>query len=275
MQNVVNVQQAEAWNGWEGELWASNAERYDGMLDDFNAALFAAAQIDRAHRVLDVGCGTGRTTRLAAGQATRGRAVGVDISAPMVARARADSADIPNIEFVQADAQVHPFPEAGFDVAISRGGVMFFADLVAGFSNIRRALRPDGRLAFISPAAPDPDGDYARATAALGEFMKKPSPASLGMMSMVDPVRIDEVLDSAGFRDIAVEKVEADQNLGENADDAAEFVCSLAPVQFNLRHLDKSTVDRLRAELSSGLQPHETAQGVRVGGTVWLASATC
>lgn len=268
---MINIQQAEAWNGWEGELWASNPGRYDGMLDDFNAALFAAAGIDRDHQVLDVGCGPGSTTRLAAARARR--AVGVDISGPMVARARADAAGIENVEFVHADAQDHPFPEAGFDVAISRGGVMFFADPVAAFANIGRALRPGGRLAFISPAAPDPDGDYARATAPLAEFMTRPSPASIGMMSLAAPERIREVLDAAGFRDIAVEKVQATENLGENAADAADFVCSLAPVQFNLRGLDRSTADRIRDEVRSGFRPHETPQGVQVRGTVQLTSA--
>ncbi|RKT87571.1 Methyltransferase domain-containing protein [Saccharopolyspora antimicrobica] len=268
---MTDNQQAEAWNGWEGELWASNPERYDGMLDDFNAPLFAAAGIGGDHRVLDIGCGPGSTTRLAAERAAH--AVGVDISAPMVTRARADATGIANIEFVLADAQVHPFPEAGFDVAISRGGVMFFADPVAGFANIRRALRPGGRLAFISPTTPDPDGDYARATAALAEFMTRPSPAATGMMSLAAPERIREVLDAAGFRDIAVEKVQATENLGANAADAADFICSLSPVQFNLRDVERSTVDRIRGEVAAGFRPHETPQGVQVRGTVWLTSA--
>ncbi|MCI2420738.1 methyltransferase domain-containing protein [Saccharopolyspora sp. K220] len=271
---VVNIQQSEAWNGWEGRLWAENPDRYNGMLDDFNAALFTAAEIDEGHQVLDVGCGTGRTTRLAAELATRGRVAGIDLSAPMLARARADAAGIPNIEFVQGDAQVHPFPEAGFDRAISRGGVMFFADLVAGFANIRRGLRPGGRLAFIGPTAPNPDGDYTRATAALAEFMSGPSPAARGMMSMVDPARIDEVLTEAGFRDITVNRVEAIEVLGEDAAAAAEFICSLGPVQFNLQGLDKSTVDKIRDEVRAGLRRYETPQGVQVPGTVWLVRAT-
>ncbi|MEV0701766.1 class I SAM-dependent methyltransferase [Saccharopolyspora sp. NPDC050389] len=274
MRSVVNTQQAEAWNGWEGELWAENPDRYNGMLDDFNAPLFAAAEIDEAHRVLDVGCGTGRTTRLAAGLAARGRAVGVDISAPMLARARADAADIPNVEFVQGDAQVHPFPDGGFDVAISRGGVMFFADLVAGFANIRRSLRPGGRLAFIGPTAPNPDGDYARATAPLAEFLRGPSPAARGMMSLTAPDRIREVLTGARFGDITIDRTEATEALGADAADAAEFVCSLGPVRFNLQDVPKSTVDRIRDEVRAGFEPYETPQGVQVRGTVWLVRAT-
>ncbi|MER7012478.1 methyltransferase domain-containing protein [Saccharopolyspora sp. NPDC000359] len=269
---MTNAKQAAAWNGWEGQLWASSPERYDGMLDDFNAPLFAAAGISEVHRVLDVGCGPGSTTREAARRAAY--VVGIDISTPMVNRARADASGIDNIEFVRGDAQVHAFPKAGFDVAISRGGVMFFDDLVAGFTNIRRALRPGGRLAFISPTTPDPGGEYARATAALAEFLTRPSPAASGMMSMPTAEHIREVLDRAGFRDIAVEAVQATENLGVDAADAADFICSLAPVQFNLRDVDKSTVDILRDRVADGFRPHETPQGVQVRGTVWLTSAT-
>ncbi|SDZ27519.1 Ubiquinone/menaquinone biosynthesis C-methylase UbiE [Saccharopolyspora shandongensis] len=272
MRSVANTQQSEAWNGWEGELWAKNSSRYDGMLDDFNAPLFAAAEIVETHQVLDVGCGTGHTTRLAAELAAR--AVGVDISAPMLARARADAAGIPNIEFVQGDAQVHPFAAGGFDVAISRGGVMFFADPVAGFANIRRSLRPGGRLAFITPTAPNPEGDYARATAALAAFLRGPSPAARGMMSLVAPDRIREVLAEAGFGDITIDQTEATETLGANAADAAEFVCSLGPVQFNLQDVPKSTVDQVRDEVRAGFEPHETPQGVQIRGTVWLVRAT-
>ncbi|MGP3913217.1 class I SAM-dependent methyltransferase [Nonomuraea sp. 10N515B] len=101
--------------------------------------------------MLDVGCGTGQTTRLAARTAPHGHALGVDLSEPMLARARATAIaeGITNLRFEQGDAQVHPFPEGGFDVAISRGGIMFFADPVAAFANIGRALRPSGRLAFV------------------------------------------------------------------------------------------------------------------------------
>jgi len=150
--DVTNIQQAEAWNGYEGRHWADNQTRWDAVADGINPHLFAAAAIGVDDRILDIGCGNGRTTRLAASLAARGRAVGVDLSAPMLARARASAeADgLANVEFRQADAQVHPFERAAFDVAMSRGGVMFFADPVTAFHNIGTALRPQTAV-WLSP----------------------------------------------------------------------------------------------------------------------------
>src|SRR5690349_22478622 len=122
MQAIVNTRQAEAWNGWEGAHWARNRARYNAIVGAFNDDLFRAAAIAPDDRVLDVGCGTGHVTLLAARRASRGHVVGIDLSAPMLERARADAAaqDLANVRFEQGDAQVHPFPDRGFDVALSR-----------------------------------------------------------------------------------------------------------------------------------------------------------
>jgi SAM-dependent methyltransferase len=194
----------------------------------------------------------------------------------MLARARADAAaqGIANVRFEQADAQVHPFPDAGFDVAISRGGVMFFEDAVAAFANIRRGLRPGGRLVFMGPQGGGPDSDYARATAALRPLMRSPSPASRGMGSLVDPARIREMLDAAGFADIRVEPVTAPMDYGRDAADAAGFILGQGPVRTNLAVLDPGVVERTREQLTEGLEAYETPEGVRIPGAVWLVDAT-
>jgi SAM-dependent methyltransferase len=276
MPTLVNVQQSEAWNGWEGEHWAQHADRYDAMNGGFNNALFTAAAIGETDRVLDIGCGVGQTTRLAARRATDGHVTGIDLSAPMLAQARSRAAaeGLANVTFDQGDAQVHPFPADSFDVAISRGGVMFFTDPLAAFANIGRALRPGGRLAFFGPQKSNPDGDYARATAALNPLMSKPSPASRGMMSLVDPADIRQVLADAGFLDITVTAAEAPMTLGRDATDAADFILSIGPVRFNLNGVEPATIERVRDELRIGLQPHETAEGVTIPGAVWMVNAT-
>ncbi|GAB3988444.1 methyltransferase domain-containing protein [Actinoallomurus acanthiterrae] len=275
MQAMANVRQAEAWNGWEGANWARNAARYDAMVAAFNDALFRAAAIDEDDRVLDVGCGTGQITLVAARRASRGHVVGVDISAPMLERARADAAEqgIANVGFEQGDAQVHHFPDGGFDAAISRGGVMFFDDLVAAFANIRRGLRPGGRLVFVGPQGGTPDSAYARATAALKPLMHGPSPAARGMGSLVDPARIHEVLDAAGFAEVSVTGVEALMDYGRDATDAAEFILGQGPVRFNLEGVEAAVVQRTREELRAGLSAYETTEGIRIPGAVWLVSA--
>ena len=129
----------------------SDSMDYDAELSLHNQALRRACDISRHDRVLDIGCGAGQTTREAARTAAAGSAVGVDISAAMIARARVltDAEGLRNVRFEQADAQVHRFPSEHFDIAISRFGTMFFADPVAAFSNIRRALRPAGRLVMM------------------------------------------------------------------------------------------------------------------------------
>src|SRR4051794_29860526 len=118
MQTIPNARQAEAWNGPEGTHWADNADRYDAMAQGINEPLLAAAGIGERDTVLDVGCGTGHLTRLAARRADRGQVLGVDISAPMLARARTSAAEegLENVTFEQGDAQVHPFPTGAFDL---------------------------------------------------------------------------------------------------------------------------------------------------------------
>jgi SAM-dependent methyltransferase len=276
MQAIANARQAEAWNGWEGVHWARNRARYNAIVGAFNDDLFRIAAIAPGDHVLDVGCGTGHVTLLAARRADRGHVVGVDLSAPMLERARADAAAqrVANVRFEQADAQVHPFADAAFDVAISRGGVMFFEDAVAAFGNIRRGLRPGGRLAFLGPQGGGPDSDYARATAALKPLMRAPSPASRGMGSLVDPARIREVLEAAGFDGIRVEPVTAPMDYGRDAADAAEFILGQGPVRTNLAGLDPGVVERTREQLTEGLEAYETPEGVRIRGAVWLVDAT-
>ncbi|MFE0678178.1 class I SAM-dependent methyltransferase [Streptomyces sp. NPDC058867] len=276
MHTIANRQQAEAWNDWEGVHWAEHPERYNGMMGAFNARLFDAAGIAPADRVLDVGCGTGRTTLLAAERAYDGDVVGIDLSAPMLERARRDAAadGVRNVRFEQGDAQVHRFPGRGFDVLISRGGFMFFADHAAAFTRLRGALVPGGRLAFLGPGPAGPDSDYARATAALAPFLREPSPASRGMGSLLDPAGIRRALSAGGFADIEVLPFEAPMTFGADVGEAVDFLFSMGPTRHNLRDADPATVTRLRGEVGDALKEFETAEGVRIPGSVWIVTAT-
>lgn len=265
-----------SWNSWEGEIWAHHADRYNAMAEGFNQALFTAASITAGDRVLDIGCGTGQTTLLAAEQAVHGQVVGVDLSDSMLARARADAAErrLANIEFLRADAQAHPFPEAGFDVAISRSALMLFADLAAGFSNIARSLRPGGRLIFTCPQQPDPDSDYSRATAPLRPFMQRLSPAQCGVNSLNDVTRIHTLLNEAGFTEVSVVAVEAPILLGRDAADAADFLFVTGPVRYNLEGVDQCVIDLLRSEIQAGFSQFESSTGVRLYRTDRLITAS-
>jgi len=173
-----NADQARAWDGGEGAYWAANAERFEKGMTRYSTRFLGAAEIGASARVLDIGCGTGDTTRDAARLASRGSALGVDLSSQMieVARRRAAASGVANAHFEQADAQIHPFAEHSADVVISRTGAMFFGDPVAAFRNMARALRPGGRLVLLVWQAPHRNEWIVASTRAL--LNERPGPGT-------------------------------------------------------------------------------------------------
>ncbi|TYB58346.1 methyltransferase domain-containing protein [Nonomuraea sp. PA05] len=273
MESIVNTGQAEAWNGYEGRHWADHHDRYDATNSGFNQPLLDAAGIGERDRVLDLGCGNGQITRLAARHAQH--AVGVDLSGPMLARARTTAAaqGVTNVTFEQGDVQVHPFPESSFDVAVSRFAVMFFSDPVAAFANVARALRPGGRLAFVSMQ--DPHGtDLGKVLAAIAGLLpgwrSASTPDRSGPLSLADPDRIREVLTRAGFGHITVTHTEAVAEMGRNASDAAEFFSGWGPIHFHLGGADPAPV---RTALEAAFRDFEDGTAVRLRNTAWLVRA--
>ncbi|MGY5080904.1 class I SAM-dependent methyltransferase [Streptomyces nigrescens] len=278
MLDVVNTEQAQAWNGPEGTHWARNQDRWNAVNEGFNEPLLDAAGIAEDHRVLDIGCGSGQTTRLAALRAPGGRALGLDLSGPMLAeaRTRAEREGISNAAFEQGDAQVHPFDVGAFDSAVSRYGVMFFADPVEAFGNIGRALRPGGRLAFVCPADAALNG-WVTAMVALrdllpvGDFGR---PGLPGMFSLAAPDRIREVLAASGFTGITVNQAQMYGVWGHGADDAADFLLTTGPGRHLMEQVDTATRTRARRTLEDHLRTHEAADStVRLRSTSWLVTA--
>nr|WSX47880.1 class I SAM-dependent methyltransferase [Streptomyces sp. NBC_00974] len=281
VERVVNSQQAQAWNGTEGSFWARHQDRWDAVNDGFNARLLDAADIGDRDRVLDIGCGSGHTTRLAGRRAGEGAVLGLDLSDPMLERARAAAAreSLSNIGFEQGDAQIHPLPAGGFDRAISRFGVMFFADPVAAFANIGQALRPGGRLAFVT-SAPAAGNDWAAAMSVLSQALPEADPAGFGttgapgMFSLADPSRIRSVLGAAGFTDAVCEPAEAHGDWGPDAAQAAEFLLTTGPAQHLLAQAaTEHRREHARRALTSALLPFERDGAVRLRSTAWLVTA--
>lgn len=153
----TNRDQERAWDGDEGAYWAANHELFEAVLELYQPAFLAAAAIKPGDRVLDVGCGTGASTRAAAIAAPAGHVLGIDLSAEMitVARRLADRDKLADITFVRADAQSHPFAAGDFDVVISRTGAMFFGRPDLAFANLRRSLTPGGRLVLLAWQSPE------------------------------------------------------------------------------------------------------------------------
>jgi SAM-dependent methyltransferase len=273
---AVNVEQAEDWNGASGREFIEQRERHEGVLGRLRARLLAAAAIQDGEYVLDVGCGCGETTILAARAAGSGHALGADFSRIQVAEARrlAAAAGVANARFEVADAQVYPFEAGVFDVVLSSFGVMFFDDPAAAFGNLRRALRRGGRLAFACwrTRAENPvfTTGYAEAAVALG-LGEMPVPGAA--FSLAGTGRVGALLSGAGFGGIEFAAVDEPMLIGRDVDDvlryeraspaATEVLAGLSPAQ--AAELTRLVRDRLAAYAAPG--------GVTMPGAAWLVTA--
>jgi SAM-dependent methyltransferase len=277
-----NDEQFEYWNGPEGQHWADREERFDGMLSAFVEPLLDAAAISGSDHVLDVGCGNGATSLAAARRASSGRVVGVDISGPMLTRARARAAadGITNVDFVHADAQDHPFGDAAatFDVLISRFGIMFFADPVAAFTNLAIALRPGGRVAFACWQPLFENQWIAVPAAAIIPIAGPPDvppPDAPGPFAFGDRDRVAGILADAGFTNIELDDVHLPVLLGGGLplDDAVAFLAEGGMGKRFLGEADGPTVDRALAAVRAALDPYASADGVRLDSAIWMVRA--
>jgi SAM-dependent methyltransferase len=276
---VANVEQAEAWNGDNGAHWAGRRDRYEAMLAPYAARLLTAAAIAPGETVLDVGCGCGQTTVLAAARANPGQVKGVDLSAPMLAQARTRAAaeGVANAVFEQADVQAAALGQEVFDVAVSRFGVMFFDDPDAAFRAVRRALRPGGRLAFLCWQQ-EAGNDYSTvARDALAPFGPKPppvEPGAPGPFSLADPDRIRRLLEGAGFTAVGTQAVTEALWVGADAEDALDFFLTKPSSRRGLKDADAATAAAARAALHEALALHPAPDGVRLASAAWVVTAT-
>ncbi|MFG2997913.1 class I SAM-dependent methyltransferase [Streptomyces sp. NPDC048340] len=279
MHGIANTGQAQSWNGYEGAHWAAHQDRWDAVNAGFDQPLFDAAAVTRGERVLDIGCGAGSTTRRAARAAgPAGRAVGLDLSGPMLERARAsaEAEGLDNVRFEHGDAQVHPLAPAAFDLAISRFGIMFFTDPAAAFANIATALRPGGRVALICAAEPE-GNEWLNALAALGDLLPLEGfgkPGGPGMFSLAAPGAAAALLSGAGLRDVRATHVSAYGTWGRDAADAAGFLLDSGPGRHLVARAGSGAGERARARLTDVLRPHEADGALRLRGTGWLLTAT-
>lgn len=270
----ANAAQLAAWDGTEGAYWAEHAEHFDRAVAGHDTPFQEAAAIRLTDRVLDVGCGSGQNTRDAARAARSGSALGVDLSTAMLgyARRRAEADGLTNCSFLQADAQIHPFEPASFDVAICRTSAMFFADHVAALANIGRALRPGGRLLLLTwqPLAGNEWLEKIAIALAAGRPPMIPPPG-VGPFALSDPGRIRSVLGDAGFDDVHIVGNEAPMWYGADAADAFKFIGGL--MSWMLEGLDAdgrtAALDALRATTAA----HETPAGVTFASATWITTA--
>lgn len=274
---IANPEMAAAWDGAEGEHWAAHAERYEATNVRYWEHLRRCVPIAADDVVLDVGCGTGRSSRDLARVVTSGSVLGVDLSARMLERGRAaaDREGLPNVVFEQADAQVHRFAEGSFDLAVSSFGAMFFADPVAAFTNIGLALGRDGRLALLAwrDLARNEWVAALRDVLSSGRMLPEPPPDAPGPFGLARREHAEHVLTRAGFVDIALEEVVEPIRWGNDADDAFSFVSTLGVTRGLTQDLDASATAAALDALRRLLAEHETDEGVLFAGSAWLITA--
>ena len=280
MQDVAagNRDMAAAWDGDEGAHWSAHASRYERGAAPYRERLLESAALVPGERVLEVGCGAGRTTRDAARMvAPNGRVLGLDLSASMLelARASAVADGLDNVTFQQADAQVHGFADASYDVVLSQFGVMFFADPVAAFTNVHRAVVRGGRTLFMVWQGLDRN-DWAaslRTVLAAGRELPMPPPGAPGPFSWADPDAVRPILETAGFTEVAFTDVSADFRIGADPDDAFAFVRGMGVTRSLLTDLDEATASRALDELRDVFADHHSAAGVVFRSAAWLVAA--
>jgi len=271
-----NQKQHEYWNGPVGENWARLQDTFDRGFAHITAALMEAAAPQPGENVLDIGCGAGTTTIALAGMVAPGRAVGIDISAPLIADARQRArAAGSTAKFVEADVSDHVFtPE--FNLAWSRFGLMFFADPVRSFAGIRRLLKPGGRIAFVCWCPFEEIETIFAPYDAARDLLppEEPStPGAPGPFGLCDAERTVGILTRAGFSEIAIEKTLRPSFMGATVDEALIQAMNLGPLAFALRHSDDATKDAVRERIRPVLARYKTEKGIAPPAAFWLATA--
>jgi SAM-dependent methyltransferase len=269
----INAKQHEYWNGEVADNWLKRLAHFERGLAGINAALMAFAKLKPGMNVLDIGCGAGTTTEEIAAKVAPGRVVGLDISKPLIEAARARSSG--RTEFIEADASDYPFAPQ-FDLVFSRLGLMFFVDPEASFANIRRALKPGGRLAFLCWCPQSEICYLSEPYLAAKDLLPALDPTpdnEPGPFGLADRDRTARILTEAGWHDVRIERATPPSLLGATAEEAAEQVMNMGPLARLLRGADQDLRAQVHARIIPVLAKWATPGGVEPPAACWLVEA--
>ena len=275
-----NADQIAYWNGPGGQRWANRQQTQDILLAPIADLIIDRARIKAGERVIDVGCGSGAVSIAVAGKVGRGgRVLGIDVSSPMLARARQVAPQGLPLEFVLADATVHPFEPASFDLLISRFGVMFFAEPVRSFANLRKALKVSGRLAFACWREPRENPFFMAPLQAVYKHAPKLpqlGPEDPGPFSFASEERAGRILNEAGFSGIKMEpcNLALDLAVGRGIDTAVQSALEIGPAARALAEQPEEIVAAATQSIREALSPFARGQAVPLGASIWIVTAT-
>lgn len=275
---MSNAAQVEYWNSKVGETWTRFQEALDRSFTPLTGALLGLAAPADGEHVLDVGCGTGEISLAAAAAVGEdGTVLGLDISRDMLARARARAEELlSEAEFREADAASFA-EEDGFDLIVSRFGVMFFADPVAAFANLRARMAPGGRLVFACWQPAERNLWATLPLTVLADLLPQQPPAdpyAPGPFAFADPTRVGDILQNAGWQSVALHAFDFAMVTGEGDDPIAgalRFALRIGPAA---RAVAEAGIDmQARALLVPALAAHLRDGQVALPAACWLVEA--
>ena len=275
-----NADQIAYWNGAGGQRWADRQPVQDILLQPVADILIDRAKIRAGERIIDVGCGSGSTTfAFARAVGPSGYVMGIDISAPMLARAREVMPKGAPVEFALADATIHSFAPENFDLLASRFGVMFFADPALSFANMRRGLRRTGRLAFACWREPRENPFFMTPLQAVYRHVPKMpqvGPEDPGPFAFAAQARVHRILGAAGFSEVAMEpcNLALDVAVGGGLDAAVKGALEIGPAARALAEQPSDVVAAAAQSVREALTPHVKGQTVPLDAAIWIVTAS-
>lgn len=276
----LHEDQLTYWNGPGGTHWVARYEHMDRMLLPVSDVLLARAGIAPGMTVLDIGCGCGGTVAAIAHLVgPTGKALGLDISRPMLEVAARRVGEYPHVTLICDDAAHRSFPPATVDVLVSRFGVMFFGDPEAAFANLRGALKPGARMTFACwrPINENPwmklPLDAVAAHVAPGP---RPDPDAPGPFAFSNRERVQQILTSAGFINVRItpRDLVLDLAAGLDLSEAVHQSIEMGPIRRALEGQPETTQRVAREAVARALQPYVTPTGVLLTAGIWVVEAS-
>lgn len=274
-----NADQIAYWNGPGGQRWVDRQAKQDILLKPVADLLLDRSRVRAGERILDVGCGSGATT-FAFAQRTgpTGHVTAVDISAPMLSRARELAPTGSPIDFILADATIYPFVPDSIDLLVSRFGVMFFADPALSFANMHRAMQRSGRLTFACWRQPRENPLFMVPLQAVYQHVPRlppVGPEDPGPFAFASEERVTRILKAAGFSAIAMEpcNLSLDVAVGQGLDAAVQSGLQVGPAARALADQPPELIAAAAKSVREALTPYARGATVPLEGAIWIVTA--
>ena len=277
----VNKNQKDFWSGKGGDIWVERQNAMDTMLSPLGEAALNKLNFNEEENVLDIGCGCGDTTlNIAKRIGPLGNVTGLDISEPMLKRAKESASEmsITNTSFKCVDAQTEDLGDQIYSAAFSRFGVMFFEDSIAAFKNINKSLISGGYLSFVCWQSPAVNPWQSLFIQEVKKFLDLPSPPprSPGPFAFMESEYVSSILEESKFQDITIEGHEAEVNMfsGRSLSDSVKDYISINPVVTQM--LKESSENQIAEIVNSGIEafsPYYSEKGLIFPSATWLVTA--